>query len=397
VLTEKEAKGLNAIQEDLKKFNSILPSNLIKEKWSKGDSIFFKDLGATLTRIRDEGAAGFYQGKTADDIVAEMQRGNGLISHDDLKAYKPVWRTPVSGSYKNYQVISMPPPSSGGVALLQLLRAVEQFPLREYGHNTTASVHLITEAERRVYADRATYLGDPDYFEVPVDKLTDKLYIEERMKSFNPDKATLSASIKEGVFTVYESPQTTHLSIVDAEGNAVAVTTTLNDSYGSRTVVGGSGFFLNDEMDDFSVKPGAPNMYGAIGGTANKIEPGKRMLSSMTPTILTKDGKLYMVVGTPGGTTIITSVFQTVLNVTNFDMSMQEAVNAKRFHSQWMPDKIFPENNAIDESTLKALEAKGHTIEFVNELGRVDAILVLPDGKLEGAADPRGDDTAMGY
>ncbi len=292
---------------------------------------------------------------------------------------------------------SCAPPSSGGVALIQLLRSVEPYPIHDWGHNTTRTVHLITEAERRVYADRATYLGDPDFVSVPVAGLINPLYINERMRSFDPGHATPSASVKEGVLLSSESTQTTHLSVVDEEGNAVAVTTTLNDTYGSRVIVAGSGFLLNDEMDDFSTKPGVPNMYGAIGGEANKIAPGKRMLSSMTPTIVEKDGKLFMVVGTPGGTTIITSVFQTILNVTEHGQNMQQAVNAKRFHSQWLPDSILMEKDAFDKETRKKLSGLGHNIKEVHEIGRVDAILIRPDGKLEGAGDPRGDDTASGF
>jgi gamma-glutamyltranspeptidase/glutathione hydrolase len=291
----------------------------------------------------------------------------------------------------------MPPPSSGGIALLQLLKSVEPYSISESGHNTAETIHLFTEAQRRVYADRAAHLGDPAFYQVPVKELLDVQYIESRMKTFDPARATPSSAIKEGDIQPHESNQTTHLSIVDKEGNAVAVTTTLNDSYGSRIVVAGSGFLLNNEMDDFSIKPGYANIYGAIGGEANKIEPGKRMLSSMTPTILEKDGKLFMVVGTPGGTTIITSVFQTVINVIDHKMGMQDAVSAKRLHSQWYPDEIFVEEHALDEATKKTLIEKGHKInpEFV-ELGRVDAILIRKDGKLEGGADPRGDDTALG-
>ncbi len=397
VLTENEAGGMKYIQEDLKKYNSVLPAQLINDNWKKGDTIRHSDLGHALERIRDHGRAGFYEGQTAKDIVDEMSRGKGLITYEDLKNYNAAWRAPITTQYKGYKIISMPPPSSGGVALFQLLKSVESQPIKEWGWNSAKTVHLMTEAERRAYADRAIYLGDPDFVKVPVAELTSEQYVAARMSNFQPNMATPSSAIKEGDLTVVESEETTHLSVVDKEGNAVSVTTTLNGGFGSMVVVAGSGFFLNNEMDDFSVKPGAPNMYGAVGGEANKIEPGKRMLSSMTPTIVEKDGELFMVVGTPGGTTIITSVFQTILNVIDHSMTMQEAVEAKRLHSQWAPDLVFNEIGALRETDSLALVKLGHTFKARNAIGRVDAILVRADKKLEGGADPRGDDKAEGY
>ena len=397
VLTEREARGLNYLNDILVRKNTIQPEFLLRDKWMAGDTIRWTDLGHTLERIRDNGFAGFYEGKTADDIVAEMKRGNGVISHDDLKNYKAVWREPIIGQYKDYKIISMAPPSSGGVALMQLLRSVEHYPIHEWGWNSARTTHLLVEAERRAYADRSVYLGDPDFVNVPVQQLTSSLYTDERMKSFDPDHATPSATIKEGSLALYESPQTTHLSVIDPEGNAVAVTTTLNDAYGSKVIVAGSGFLLNDEMDDFSAKPGSPNMYGVIGGEANRIEPNKRMLSSMTPTIIERNGRLVMVVGTPGGSKIITSVFQTILNVLEHNMTMQEAVTAKRFHHQWQPDTIANEYNAFAADDSMKLVKMGHAFKAHRSFCRVDAILVRPDSTLEGGADPRGDDAAFGF
>jgi gamma-glutamyltranspeptidase / glutathione hydrolase len=399
LLTEKEAGGLNRGKESFVKYNTIQPDFVLKDSlWVAGDTIYMKDLAKTLSLIRDQKEAGFYEGETADLIVAEMQRGKGIITHDDLKNYDAIWRAPVTGTYKGHKVISMAPPSSGGIALMQLLQSVEPYPVNEWGWNTTQTVHLITEAERRVYADRAKYLGDPDYFDVPMAGLLDPAYNKERMSSFKPDKASLSSEITEGnPVALLESEQTTHFSVVDANGNAVSVTTTLNGGFGSKVFVAGAGFLLNNEMDDFSVKPGYANAYGLVGGEANAIEPGKRMLSSMTPSIVEKDGQLMMVVGTPGGSTIITSVFQTILNVIDHGMGMQEAVAARRFHHQWLPDVIVSETDALSADVKTALEGMGHAFREAGNIGRVDAILVLPDGSLEGGADPRGDDTAIGY
>lgn len=395
VATKKQADGFNRIAESLQENNTIAPEHLLKN-WNEGDTIYQLDLAKTLVRIRDKGRAGFYEGETAQMLVDEMQRGNGIITQEDLNNYHSVWRNPITGTYRGDKIITMPPPSSGGIALVQLLQSVENFDLKDMGHNSANYVHLLTEAERRVYADRAEYLGDMDFYNVPIAQLTDPQYNTERMKSFNPNKATPSDSIGHGNILL-ESDQTTHYSIVDAQGNAVAVTTTLNGAYGCRVVVGNGGFFLNNEMDDFSIKPGVPNMFGLVGGEANAIAPGKRMLSSMTPTIIEKDGKLLLVTGTPGGATIITSVFQSVLNVIDFNMSMKDAVTAYRVHSQWLPDVVMYERNGLSEETLEQLKLMGHKMLDRGNIGRVDAIKVTHDGKLEGGADPRGDDLAVGF
>ncbi len=396
-LTHQQAGSLNRFQDDFRRLNTTTPAFVRETPWKAGDLLIQKDLAQTLRLIRDQGRDGFYAGTTADKIVAEMKTGKGIISHADLKAYESVWRDPIVQPYKNYQIISMAPPSSGGVALSQLLQMVEPYPLAEWGFQSSKTVHLMTEAERRVYADRAQHLGDADYYPVPVEELLDGDYLRNRMSDFDPAVAKPSSSIEAGQFTFAESEETTHFSIIDTEGNAVSITTTLNASYGSKTVVSGAGFLLNNEMDDFSAKPGVPNLYGLVGAEANAIEPGKRMLSSMTPTIVTKDDQLYMVLGTPGGSTIITSVFQVFLNVSEFGMTMNEAVQAPRFHHQWLPDRIQVEKDCLDPATREKLTDMGHTIKDRGAIGRVEAILVLPDGQLEGAADRRGDDHVAGW
>jgi gamma-glutamyltranspeptidase/glutathione hydrolase len=392
-----QASSFNRMKELFLERNSGNISFVNDSVWHEGDLLIQPELAATLTLIRDNGSEGFYRGITAELLVEEMKRGNGIITLSDLESYAPVWRVPLKSDYRGYGIISMAPPSSGGVALIQLLEMVEKYPISEYGFQSPEAIHLMIEAERRVYADRAEYLGDPDFITVPIEKLTNAKYLDNRMLDFNPHSATSSTDISSGALLPLESEETTHYSVVDRNGNAVAATTTLNSGYGNGVVVSGAGFLMNNEMDDFSVKPGYPNSYGLVGGEANSIAPGKRMLSSMTPTIVEKGGELYMVVGSPGGSTIITSVFQTIVNVVDFNMNLKEAVDAPRFHHQWLPDNIAIEEGHFDTITIKYLEDMGHIFVSRGSIGRVDAIRVIENGRLEGGADRRGDDSAAGY
>ena len=370
-------------------------------QYEEGELFVQKDLADVLRRIRDRGRDGFYRGKTAELIVAEMERGGGLITLEDLAAYEAVEREPVESTYRGHRIISMAPPSSGGVALAQLLNAVEPHDIGEMGYNSSTTVHLMGEAMRRVYADRAEWLGDPDYFDVPVEALIQKEYMQRRMATFDPERADSSADVTHGDPFAYESTETTHYSVVDREGNAVSVTTTINGSYGSDVVVDGAGFFLNNEMDDFSAKPGVPNMFGLVGSEANAIGPGKRMLSSMTPTIVEDpEGRLFMVIGSPGGGRIITIVYQVILNVIDHGMNIQQAVSAGRVHHQWQPDVLEYEPLALARDVQENLHARGWELEIDGPWGRADGIVVryVPDGVLlEGGADPRGEDVAVGY
>jgi len=396
-ITQIEAEALNS---NLSRFVNLNGSNhafVRKNLWKKGHVLVQKDLAETLIRIQQEGRDGFYKGKTAQFLIEEMKRGGGIIAQEDLDKYEAKWRNPIVFEYKkNYKIITMPPPSSGGIVLAMMLNMIEDNALEQMGFHSASAIHLMTEVERRAYADRAEHLGDSDFFPVPMEAMLDKSYARYRMRDYNDKTASRSEKIKAGKPSK-TAEQTTHYSIVDSDGNAVSVTTTLNGNYGSGVVVKGAGFILNNEMDDFSAKPGSPNMFGLLGAEANAIEPGKRMLSSMTPTIVEKDNKLYMVVGTPGGSTIITSVFQVIVNVIEFRMSLQDAVQKARFHHQWLPDQIFHEKNCIDATTSKKLKEMGHSLKERSSIGQVEAILVRPDGKLEGAADRRGDDSASGF
>jgi len=400
VLTPDEAKGLNRIRADVMRFNPGEPYFLKPDssQWQPGERHLQPDLARTLRRIQAGGRDGFYRGETAALLIREMAPAKAPITQRDLDGYHAAWREPVVGTYRGYRVISMPPTSSGGIALIQLLKLVEPYPLGRWGWHTDSTTQVMIEAERRVYADRARWLGDPDFFTVPRKELVDGFYLKKRWQDFSFARATDSRAVTDGTIPGYESRETTHYSVVDEEGAAAAITTTINNGYGSRVVVNGAGFLMNDEMEDFSAKPGTPNVFGLVGNEANAIQPGKRMLSSMTPTLVEKAGRLHMVVGTPGGSTIITSVFQTILNVIDHGMTMQEAVNALKFHHQWLPDRTTFEEGAFSGKALETLRAKGYVIEpQAGTLGRMDCILVRPDGSLEGASDPRGDNTSIGF
>lgn len=392
-LTKSQAADFNEYAADFNNYNSSPVAFVKFVPWKEGDVLVQLNLAATLKRIRDNGAKGFYEGETARLIVEEMQKGKGIISYDDLKNYKARERQPIIFNYKGHEIITMSLPSSGGILLQQMLGMIEDKNIATLKFQTPASIQLMVEAERRAYADRAEYLGDADFVKVPVKTLVSKKYLQERMKDFEPGKAGSSQTTKAGI--IKESDQTTHLSVTDAEGNAVSVTTTLNGHFGSRTVVGGAGFLLNDEMDDFSIKPGVPNMYGAVGNEKNAIAPNKRMLSSMTPTVVLKNGKPFLVVGTPGGTTIPTSVFQSIVNVIDFKMNADDAVNKPKFHHQWLPDEVYYENG-FDKAVITALEAMGYKMAPKGSIGRTEMIQVKGN-KIIAVGDGRGDDAAEGY
>jgi gamma-glutamyltranspeptidase/glutathione hydrolase len=396
VITQREAASFNFLQRSLKKYNTKTSAFEKDDPWKEGDIFIQKDLANTLKRIRDKGAAGFYEGETAKLIAEEMKRGGGIITENDLKNYKAIFRQPHVFNYKGYTIIGMPMPSSGGLLLHQMMKMIEDRNIASMGFESTQSVQLMTEVERRAFADRAEYMGDDDFYKVPVKMLTNDVYLQERMKDYDPDKATPSTVIKPGKLLRAEKEETTHFNVIDKDGNAVSITTTLNGGYGSKVVVGGGGFFLNDEMDDFSIKPGVPNMFGAVGGEANAIVAGKRMLSSMTPTIVLKNNEPYLIVGTPGGTTIPTSVFQTLVDILEFGMSTEDAVYKPKFHHQWLPDALDVEKG-FPQEVQDNLKNMGYVMKQRGAIGRTEVIKILPDKKIEAVADNRGDDDAEGW
>ena len=402
IVTQKQSNSLTGKFEDFVKVNG--EESLYSKKYYEGDTIKNIKFAETLSKISKFGPEVFYGGEIGEMIVNSVNKIGGIMTLNDLENYESVWREPIKFKYKDLEIISMSLPSSGGNLLGQMLKVIEDYDIKSFGHNSTQTIQLLVEAERRAYADRSHFMGDPDYMNLPVYELMDKEYVVDRMKNFSWDKATPSSEVKHGNIIVQESDETTHYSIIDKYGNSVSVTTTLNNSYGSKVFVEEGGFFLNNEMDDFSSKPGHPNFYGLIGSDANSIQPGKRMLSSMTPSIILKDNKPSLIVGTPGGSTIITSVLQTILNVYEFDMSVQEAVNAPRFHHQWLPDVVIFEEGIVDKEKDSILKSKSYFVISLpievdaggmsarSSIGAVDAILINDKGEVSTGADFRGDD-----
>jgi gamma-glutamyltranspeptidase/glutathione hydrolase len=394
VISEREAKGLNADRANFLKYSSAPSAFTQKEVWKAGDTLIQPELAATLKRIQEKGLAGFYEGATAEDIVKEMQHSGGYVSLEDLKNYKPKFRKPLEFDYRDHHVISFAPPSSGGILIAQMMQMIAPFNVEKMGLNTLASVNLMAESQRRAYADRAEHMGDPDYWKVPTKTLISNSYAQARMSDYKEGVAGSSKITLAG--QAHESEQTTHLSVIDKEGNMVAITTTLNDTYGNKTIVAGAGFLLNNEMDDFSIKPGVPNMFGALGGEANSIQPGKRMLSSMTPTLVTVKGKPYISIGTPGGTTIPNQVYEGLVNIIDHKMTIKQAIDATRFHHQWIPDVLALESD-FPEDIEAGLKNMGYKTIRRGKFGRMDGILISVDGKRMAAGDKRGDDSVAGY
>jgi gamma-glutamyltranspeptidase/glutathione hydrolase len=394
VITESEARSLNGERKNFIKYSAQASAFTRKEQWKAGDTLYQPELAATILRIQQNGKAGFYEGETAAMIVEEMKNSQGVISLEDLKMYTPKFRKPIEFDYRGHHIISFAPPSSGGILIAQMMQMIAPYPLTTMGANTFESVSLMVEAQRRAYADRAEHMGDPDFWKVPTTTLTSNAYAQERMKDFQPGVAGNSKMVQAGV--AKESEETTHFSVIDEAGNMVSVTTTLNGGYGNKTIVGGAGFLLNNEMDDFSIKPGVPNMYGALGGEANSIQPGKRMLSSMTPTLVIKNNQPYITIGTPGGTTIPNQVYEGLVNIIDHNMSLKAAIDAPRFHHQHIPDNINVEAD-FPEKTINTLKEKGYIVNKRYAFGRMDGIMILPNGNRVAAGDKRGDDSVAGY
>jgi len=402
-LSDYEAERFNKNKERLSKHaetKRIFTRN--DRKWKAGDIFYQSDLAETLERIVKNGRDGFYKGKTADLIVEEMKNVGGWITHKDLENYKSLYRDPIEGSFKNYDILSMGPPSSGGILLIHMLNMFDEIMKKseslsiDLSYNSIDYIHILTEIERRAYADRAEHLADADFWDVPEGMLLSKDYAKERVSSIDLSKATLSSDISHGNSYIDQSEETTHYSIVDKEGNAVSVTTTINSGYGNGITITGAGFLMNNEMDDFSSKPGEPNMFGLLGNEANAIEPKKRPLSSMTPTIVLKDGQPFLILGTPGGSTIITTVLQNLLNVVIHGMDIREAVSSPRVHSQWMPDMVFHEQRGLSKRLIKKLTARGHEVKLRGNIGEANGIMIDDQG-FWGGPDSRGENTAIGY